>query len=89
MFKDFNTIESKIDQTIRATLYLQLVNELENAQDTLKEGHDIYDLYTFNGSVGQKRHFCTFKFYTDYLQLDAFEQLIKDCKDLNERALIF
>ena len=89
MFKNFNTTESNTDKTIRAAFYLQLVNELENAQNTLKEGHEIYELYTFNGSVGQKRFFCTFDFYTDYLNLDEFESLVNECKDLNERALIF
>jgi len=89
MFKNFNTIESNIDKTIRATFYLQLVNELENAETTLKEGHDIYDLYIYNGSEGQKRHFCTFDFYTEFLELEEFEMLIKECKDLNERARIF
>ena len=89
MFNNLSTPETKTNKTIRATLYLQLVNELENAQNTLKEGHEIYELYTFNGSVGQKRFFCTFDFYIDYLNLDEFESLVNECKDLNERALIF
>tara|TARA_R110002073_G_scaffold316601_1_gene489547 strand:+ start:488 stop:757 length:270 start_codon:yes stop_codon:yes gene_type:complete len=89
MFNNLSTPETETEKTIRATLYLQLVNELENAQSTLKEEHEIYELYTFNGSVGQKRFFCTFDFYTDYLTLDEFESLVNECKDMNERDLIF
>jgi hypothetical protein len=67
-----------------ADLKESLLNELKNAQSTLKTEHQIFDLWK-----GTKRFFCTYSFYVDYLDLKEFKALVNECKDMNERDLIF
>jgi len=81
----FNTeLESKSDSNHRQVLKEILLQELTNAQFTLKTNYEIYDLWK-----GTKRFFCTYSFYVDYLELEELSKIVNECKDMNERDLIF
>ena len=84
MFTNTSEVENQSDKNFRQLLKESLLNELTNAQSTLKTEHQIYDLWK-----GTERFFCTYSFYVDYLDLKEFKALVNECKDMNERDLIF
>ena len=62
-------------------------SEVENQSD--KNFRQLLKESLLNELTNAQRFFCTYSFYVDYLDLKELESLVNECKDLNERALVF